>query len=473
MKNSFYGKAGLIFALIIALLIPRSYLSDLIYERIGWRDQAYQSIRQSWPGEQTIAGPVLAVTYQISHQVKEKIFDPAVAAGVVKPNAKTARVKPKPKEIVKTVSFDGILYLIPQKLSVDSKLDSSLRYRGIYGVPIYTNDLQVNGEFDLQPLRDVIELYKDKTVTWRKPQLTVLVSDQRGIVAPPVLQLGGTGIDFTPGSSLPGTELGMSAVLPEPSPSEHKTLPFAFNMQLKGMGAAKFALLSDDTVIKLSSNWANPSFSGEMLPDKRAITGQGFTAEWHASSFSFNVNKALEDCRNGNCMALLNKSVGFDLIQPVDVYQQSERSIKYAFLFITFTFLMLILLELLKKLRIHPIQYTLVGMALLVFYLLLISLAEHIAFIWAYASGAAACTALLTFYFGAILHSNKLGAMLGAALATVYAVLYVILQAQDTALLMGSLLLFGLLAFLMLSTRKLDWYALTRIDNQPETPQSV
>jgi inner membrane protein len=144
------------------------------------------------------------------------------------------------------------------------------------------------------------------------------------------------------------------------------------------------------------------------------------------------------------------------------VYQQSERSIKYAFLFITLTFVVLILLELLKKLRIHPIQYSLVGMALLVFYLLLISLSEHISFLLAYSIGATASTVLLTFYFGGILHSHKLGMMLGAGLSTLYALLYVILQAEETALLMGSVLIFTVLSILMLATRNLDWYDLTK-----------
>jgi len=165
----------------------------------------------------------------------------------------------------------------------------------------------------------------------------------------------------------------------------------------------------------------------------------------------------------------LDKAVGFELIQPVDVYQQSDRSVKYAFLFITLTFVVLVLLELLKKLRIHPIQYSFVGMALLVFYLLLISLSEHIDFGLAYASGAVASTALLTIYFGAILRNHKLGLILGGGLSVLYSLLYVILQSEDNALLMGSVLIFVILALLMLSTRNLDWYALT--NNQSKVAQ--
>jgi inner membrane protein len=240
-------------------------------------------------------------------------------------------------------------------------------------------------------------------------------------------------------------------------------------MSLRGMKAMNFALLSENTHIQLASNWLSPSFMGSLLPEKRNINEQGFTAEWQASSFSYNTGDDLEACANGSCGQLINHTVGFEMIQPVDVYQQSERSIKYAVLFISLTFMVLVLFELLKKLRIHPIQYTLVGTALLVFYLLLVSLSEHLLFLTAYSISAIASMALLTFYFGAILHSRKLGMILGAALVTLYAVLYVILQSEENALLMGSVLIFAMLAGLMMATRHFDWYALTESNTSPES----
>jgi len=254
--------------------------------------------------------------------------------------------------------------------------------------------------------------------------------------------------------------------LPELATDKAANVMFDFNLKLRGMKAMSFSLLSENTQVQLVANWANPSFIGELLPEKREIADQGFTAEWRASSFSYNVAGALEQCRKGECDGLLSRAVGFELIQPVDVYQQSERSVKYAELFIILTFMALVLFELLKKLPIHPIQYTLVGMALLVFYLLLISLSEHILFLYAYSIGAVASIALLTFYFGAILHSYKLGLLLGAALTVLYSVLYVILQSEDNALLMGSVLLFLMLAGLMTATRHFDWHALTTQDNK-------
>lgn len=451
MKNNFYFKLGIIFLLIIALLIPKSFLSNIINERLGWREQTYISIGQSWPGEQTLAGPVLVVPYQLTYSIKEKIETKGHLL----------------KDIIKEATYEDNLYLIPKKLTITSQLDSSMRHRGIYGIPVYSNAMAVKGEFNFQAMVELLEHNKGKKILWGKPHLSVLVTDQRGIAAPPSLKWDNESIAFQPGSYLPGTESGMSALLPAIDLAKTRTATFAFDMQLKGMRSVNFALLSDDTIIQLSSNWPSPSFTGQLLPDKHTITEQGFTAQWRASSFSYNISGVMAACRKGECLRLMEKTVGFGLIQPVDVYQQSERSVKYAGLFITLTFVVLILLEVLKKLRIHPIQYTLVGMALLVFYLLLISLSEQVSFLLAYCCGALGCTVLLTLYFGAILHSNRLGLVLGAGLSVLYAVLYIILQAEETALLMGSLLIFVVLAVLMLLTRHLDWYALAR---QNETP---
>lgn len=469
MKQRFYVKLGVIFALIILLLIPQSFLSELVSERTSWRQQAYQSIEQSWPSAQTLAGPVLIVPYQLTYNVKEK---------VIVNNKETIKVT--------EVTERAALYVIPKKLNMTSQLESSTRYRGIYQVPVYDNQLQVKGEFSNQALLDVISNNKDKKIHWDKPQLSVLVSDQRGIAAPPNLTWNSMPLNFQPDANLPsggavvqtnlpavaqnyrGHSEGMHAVLPELAVDNVLSVPFDFNLTLRGMRAMKFALLSENTVVQLQANWANPSFIGELLPEKRDITEQGFTAEWRASSFSYNVAGALEQCRKGECAYLLERAVGFELIQPVDVYQQSERSVKYAQLFIILTFMALILFELLKKLPIHPIQYTLVGMALLVFYLLLISLSEHILFFYAYIIAALASIALLTFYFGGILHSIKLGGLLGVALSLLYIVLYVILQSEENALLMGSVLLFLMLAGLMISTRHFDWYALTAQEEPKE-----
>lgn len=444
-NQRFYLKLAVIAFLILLLLIPQAFMLGLVGERASWREQAYQSIGQSWPGAQTLAGPVLAVPYQRTYNTRETVKDK----------------DGKEREVLREATDEDTLYLLPSQLAIRSKLQSSLRYRGIYAAPVYASALQVTGEFNTQPLFDLLASNKDAQIRWKTPQLAVMVRDQRGVASPPALQWDGAPLAFQPGNGLPGgSSAGMHAKLPDIGLTQPARLPFAFEMELRGMRSMNFALLADNSDVQLSANWPHPSFSGELLPETRDVTASGFSAHWKASAFSYNVSGALEQCGKGECAGLLDRAVGFDLLQPVDVYQQSERSIKYAALFIVLTFVALILFELLKKLRVHPVQYTLVGMALLVFYLLLISLSEHIAFLGAYAAAALASTGLLTLYFGAILHSRKLGLLLGAGLAGLYALLYVILQAEENALLMGSVLLFAVLAALMLATRHFDWYAL-------------
>ncbi|HPQ96200.1 MAG TPA: cell envelope integrity protein CreD, partial [Thiolinea sp.] len=274
-----------------------------------------------------------------------------------------------------------------------------------------------------------------------------------------------------PGSQLPEAASGMHARLPPLSPGQPRQLAFSFQLELRGMLELQYAPLAENTIINLVADWPHPKFSGALLPENRDISAQGFHASWRTSSISFNVNGALQQCRQGHCNGLMENTVGFELHQPVDVYQQSERSIKYAFLFIILTFTVMHLLELLKKLRIHPVQYLLVGLALCVFYLLLVSLSEHLSFRLAYLLATLAGTSLLTLYFSAILHSHKLGLLLGGSLLTLYGMLYLILQAEDQALLMGSLLIFALLSTVMLGTRHMNWYALTGTDSSNHAPQ--
>ncbi len=434
--------------LILFLLIPQGFLLSLIGERANWRQQAYDSIQQSWPGRQTLGGPLLKIPYEISYAAKEQVKDDR--GGL--------------REITKTLRRKDVLYVMPQQLEMQSKLASSMRYRGIYEVPVYTNDLQVSGVFSTKPLLDLLRAHKGKQITFDTPQLSVLVRDQRGIALPPVLQWGNSKLAFQPGSQLAEASSGMHAKLPAINTGSRQLIAFGYNLTLRGMRSMDFALLSENTEVQLISDWPHPRFRGELLPEQREVTATGFSANWRASAFSYNVSGALEDCRNGQCNHLLRRTVGFELLQPVDVYQQSERSIKYALLFIVLTFVVLILFELLKKLRVHPIQYTLVGMALTVFYLLLISLSEYMNFKVAYGIAALANIGLLTLYFGSILHSRRLGLLLGGGLVSLYAVLYIILQAEDKSLLMGSVLIFIILAMLMLATRHLDWYALMQLE---------
>lgn len=443
MQNRFYVKVGCILALMILLMIPQMFLESLIGERASWRQQAYDSIEQSWPGSQTLGGPVMAVPYQLTWSVSEKIKDGSE------------------RVIVREETASEVAYLLPTKLDVQTNLETSIRYRGIYEVPVYTGNVHVQGEFNTQPLLDIVTANKGKRITWGVPELCVLLSDQRGIARSGTLQWQGQPRDFKPGSNIPSAGSGMHTRIPELGTEQAETLPFSFDLDLHGMRSMSVALMAENADIHLAANWAHPSFYGDMLPETREVNESGFKARWRSSAFSGNNAGALESLHRGQAQNLLYRSVGVNMVQPVDVYQQSERSIKYALLFLVLTFGGMVLFELLKKAPIHPVQYTFVGVALLIFYLLLISLSEHISFLWAYVAASLACTGLLTIYFGSILQSRRLGLMLGGGLSVLYGLLYAILQAEDNALMMGSLLLFAVLAALMMTTRNFDWYALT------------
>ncbi len=451
MRNHFLYKIGFIALLIVLLMIPQMMLESLISERDGWRSRAYSSIERSWPGAQTLGGPILAVPYQMIWMVSEVINDGS-------------------KRVVTRQQIShSTAYLLPKTLEAASELETTIRYRGIYEVPVYSGAARFKGEFDTQPLLDIVSENPEKRIEWGTPQVSVLVSDQRGIVRSGPLQWMGQELEFKPGSGTPKYTNGMHVKVPRLDTQRGETIPFAFDMDLQGMKSMQFALLAETMDIRLSADWAHPGFFGDMLPETRDIDDKGFSSRWRSSAFSGNTAEALAGLHNGDGRNLMQRTVGVNFVQPVDVYQQSERSIKYALLFLLLTFSCMTLFELLKKLPLHPVQYTFVGVALLIFYLLLIALSEHISFLWAYVCASLACTGLLTAYFGAILRSRRHGLVLGSGLSALYALLYIILQAEDHALVMGSLLLFAVLSAIMLGTRRFDWYALTAKAEPPKT----
>lgn len=238
---------------------------------------------------------------------------------------------------------------------------------------------------------------------------------------------------------------------------------YSFAMELKLQGTSQFNLipLGKETLLNLVSDWPHPSFTGNFLPVERRISQQGFEARWQTSYFSTNIHDQFLRCAgHEDCEAFRQTSLGVKLIDPINHYVKSDRAIKYAVLFIALTFAGFFLFEVLQRLQVHPIQYALVGLALAFFYLLLISLAEHIGFGLAYGISASACVGLIGFYVSYVLHSRLRAFGFTGALALLYLLLYGLLSAEDYALLMGAIMLFALLAGFMTLTRKVDWYSL-------------
>ncbi len=440
MNRNLLLKLGAIAVLIVLLMVPILMIDGMIGERQTLRDGVLEDIARSSSYSQKITGPLLVVPYRKT--LREW-----------KTHAKTGRRYLEERE------QRGRLYFLPERFALRGAVGTERRARGIYQARLYHSANQISGHFELPAQFGIREELAD--YRFEQPFIAVGISDIRGIKNDLKLQLGGQSLAFQPGSAEPLLGAGVHAPLPALDIQQPQRLAFAFDLLLQGTGQLDVTPVGRDSLVELTADWPHPSFVGEYLPSAREVTAKGFSARWQTSFFATNLEEALGDCVGaGECHAFANRHFGVSFVDPVDQYLKSERALKYALLFIALTFAGFFLFEVLKRLAVHPVQYALVGMALALFYLLLLSLAEHLAFARAYALAATACVALIGFYVSHVLHSWLRGGGFSVGLGALYAMLYALLSAEDYALLMGSLLVFGLLAAVMLLTRKLDWYGL-------------
>lgn len=443
MQKHLILKLGAIFGVVLVLMFVLSMIRGVITERKNWRDEATRNISQSYAGKQTLIGPVLVIPYEELTTIQTQ-----------SPLAQRTETTVEKRR--------GFEFVIPESIALDGTLKTEERYRGIYRVPTYSTDVKVSGGFTLT---NDLTKETNRTMLWKEAFLWVSVSDNRGILSRPVLNWQGAQINFTPGATdefnlkhIQGA--GISAPVQLPSQPAGK-YSFAFDMTVAGTQQLSWLPSAKDMTVTLAANWPHPSFSGNFLPTEREVTKQGFTATWKISHFASNAVDLLQSCVRGDCESMKNNVFGVDFMTPVDAYHQTERAIKYGLMFISLTFLAFFLFETMKRLPIHPIQYGLVGVSLAIFFQLLISLSEHMAFITAYVTAAFACIALIGVYVSAVLKSGKRGAGFASGLGILYGTLYALLQSEDNALLMGSLLIFGVLASVMLLTRNIDWYKIS------------
>ena len=443
-------KLAVIAALMLALTVPLLLVVSKIYERDNYQEQARADIARSWTGEQQILGPILIVPYTRTFWKQE--FN---------------------KELKKYVDLEVVikerLFVLPDSLNGQIKLDTDIRYRGIYKVPVYSGVVSLSGEFSNA---DFVDLKRpDEVIEIGQPYLSIVVNDMRGIVKSPTLRWAAEKVDFVPGSRLPFERNGIHAPLPNVELVSPKRYRFSAELSIRGMSAFHIAPVGISSSVSIESSWPHPKFEGLYLPMHREITDTGFTADWQTSSFSTNIAEQAKSCAAGNCVLFVSNRLSVTLIDPVDIYLQAQRASKYGILFIGLTFAAFFLFEVLKQLAIHPIQYGLVGMALSIFYLLLVSFAEHIAFVWAFLIATVACSALLGFYITYVLRCYKRGLAFAFGIANLYAILYVIIQAEDYAFSMGAGLTFVALAAVMYVTRNIDWYEIG--GNSIQKPEDI
>ena len=438
MTRSLLLKALIVGALALILMLPITMIQGLVAERQGRAAEALAGIAEGWGKRQTVAGPYLIIPYERRWTVIEK----TTVDG---------------KETEKRTEHVQTSALRLPAASLDWQVDADIgeKARGIYKARLYTARLAATGTIAIPAratLEDGTSRYK-----WGTARLVLGVSDPLGIRAAPAVKVDGRAYAFSPGTGEASLASGLHAPLSGHDIAKGGALGFSLSLELGGSEAFALAPLGADTTVAMRADWPHPSFQGRYLPARHDITASGFTAQWKVSRY------AAAGAEGASCAfpcSRMNQAIAVSFIEPVGLYQSLERASKYGFLFLGLTFAAFMLIELLRRLAIHPVQYTLVGLSLAMFFLLLVALSEHIAFGAAYTVATAACVGIITLYLSRVLHSTPLGVAFGAALAALYAMLYALLQAEDYALLGGSILLFTLLAALMLATRRVDWYAL-------------
>jgi inner membrane protein len=445
MNRPFILKVLGIFLLTLLMSWAVIYVNSLIIERQNRQNEVKQEVARSSAGEQTIVGPVLVIPYL------EEYTETSTENNIKK---------------VVHMRETHWRYVLPDNLELSGGFSNQFKKLGIYRALMYQLGGKFKGSFKLPPSSEITAHHIDGTVTILPAYVAIGISDPRGISGKPELIWNSQTLDFEQGSNVKVLGNGIHASVGTLANATEQTIAFEFNLNLRGMENYHFVPVAENNSIALQSSWQHPHFSGSFLPETstQKITPAGFEAQWVISSLSSSNQAALMgNLETGEkTQALEALSIGF--VEPINVYSQADRATKYGLLFIGLTFAGFFIFEILKRLRIHPAQYTLVGLAMALFYLLLISLSEHIGFALSYLTASLSCVGLLGYYLTHVLKSRSHGLMFAGLLTALYSALYGILASEDNALLMGSLLVFGLLALTMILTRKVDWYQISNKD---------
>jgi inner membrane protein len=441
-RLAFGAKLACIGGLALLLLLPLDMIGTRLRERLNRRNEAIQNISSTWGSGQTLVGPILVVPYRRTVKVsRERIVD-------------GRRMSVDENEFVTARA-----YFLPSELSIQGTLAPSQLHRGIYTATVYRGDLALSGTF-APPDFKLLKI-DPAQVQWEDAVIALAITDLRGVRDALTLKLGATPLALLPGARLLGFASTVQARLQGEPFAAAAPVPFSLALALNGSENILFAPLGANTRMTLASTWPDPSFQGAFLPATRSVDPTGFTAEWQVSYYGRAYPQSWTDADTATSVdfdALAASTCGVSLVTPVDSYRLVERSIKYGVLFVALLFTGFFLFETLAGLRIHPLQYLLVGAALCLFYLALLSLSELMAFGRAYLAGAAASGLLTVCYSLAVLGKWRRAAAIAAELAAIYTFLYITLQLQDYALVFGTAGLFVTLAIVMYATRKVNWY---------------
>ncbi len=454
MKNPWFTKLAALAAIALLLLFGLGLIDDVVRDRQRYRSLAQHSVAGSLAGPQTLLGPMI-------HSACVESWDAPTGQGDERRMVEQRR--------------EFLLTAMPERLQLRSGTTLEERARGLHTVHTYQLQARIEAQWaplaSLQPQTTV----KGSRMQCGAPILMLAVGDARGIRTAQLL-LGDQPLALQPGTFHPRYSRGLHATLPESVRDRADGLAVTLELELVGTERLSIVPLGSRTEVQLESPWPHPSFSGRFLPSEREVRADGFTAHWRLSSLA---TTAQQDIAQGKPVCEAPEggpdgdmpppgaarecadSFSVAFIDPVNPYSLSDRATKYGVLFIALTFVAVGLFELMLRLRVHPVQYLLVGSALCSFFLLLVSLSEHLPFGMAYGVAATACVLLLGYYASHMLGSLRRGLPFGAGMALLYGLLYVLLQLEQTALVVGSIALFAVLAVVMVLTRRVNWYGLS------------
>ncbi len=425
--------------LCLLLLIPLILVSSVLTERLARRDEAVKEITSTWGKAQVIIGPVLIVPYQCTQKsLKDQVV-----------NGRVERV-----EVVESVRARA--FFLPSIFKADGRLSPDVLHRGIYEAVVYRGTMTISGSFARPSFEDW--KVEPQQVLWDESELAVSITDLRGAKESLKVRLGNDVIPLEPGGRIDGFSSGVYARV-KGLDRQAEAFPFEMALTLNGSRSLRFSPVGINNEVRLASNWPDPGFQGAFLPTERRVGHDGFEALWQLSYYGRSYPQQWTSSNPVTADAFRESLFGVDLVSVVDSYRFVERSIKYGILLIALLFTSFFLFEIMAAVRIHPFQYTLVGIALCLFYLALLALSEIISFGAAYWIGAAAATIMVSLYSAKALRGRGRAVFVAIGLPAVYAFLFVILRLQDYSLLIGTVGLFLVLGLVMYVTRNLDWYA--------------
>jgi inner membrane protein len=435
MKKRMLFKLILLGAVSILLLIALASIGGITKERKQRLNDVRADIERSYAGPQQLIGPIIILRYRETWMAKiydkeKKIWEEKETSAL-----KTARI-------------------YPEEFSYDGSLAIQERYRGIFKAQTFQSRGKIAGTIKL-PVIETLREEKNSTLEVISAEVSLCLSDPRGVSQIPKLLWNNTLLEIVPGSGLPDHPNGLRATITNSDATSGKKFPFSMELDIHGTGKFTLVPIGSNNRIRLESVWPHPAFCGDFLASDRSVSDSGFKAEWNVNSLACSAQQSVNSKQFDHIQHL-----GVEFIDPINVYSMTDRALKYGFLFIFLTFASFFLFEVIRQLQIHPIQYGFVGLAQAFFFLLLLSLSEQLGFRLAYLVASVATIGTISIYLCSVLKGFKRGILFGGCLSVVYLALFGLLQSEDHALVAGSVLLFALLALTMIITRKIDWYAL-------------